>query len=123
MVNLPKNCKVIYFDDKVCVKMVYATTLPVGEHDGLTVFANYKGKRYIIFEYNVKYQNNMPEIVRNMYFETKKKAMLFNRMKKVDRYKQEINILSNSRYAGIWDIEHLKNENQLPNPPKQLDLF
>ena len=123
MVNLPKNCKVIYFNDRVYVKMIYATTLPVGEHDGIKVFSNWKGRRYITFDYSVKYQNNMPEIVMNMYFETKKKAMLFNRMKKVDRYKQEINILSNSRYAGIWDIEHLKNENQLPNPPKQLDLF
>jgi hypothetical protein len=60
--------------------------------------------------------------VRDAYFEHKKKAMLFNRMKKVDMLKQEIDILSNSHYAGKWDIEHLRQKNQLPNPPKQITI-
>ena len=124
MVTLPKNCKVIYGETGVFVKMVYATSLPTGEHNGIKVFKSpHSNKNYFELNYHVAYQYNLPMKVKDAYYEHKKKAMLFNRMKKVDRYNQEINILSNSRYAGIWDIEHLKNENQLPNPPKQLDLF
>jgi hypothetical protein len=123
MVTLPKNCKVLYFDDRVHVRMTYATTLPVGNHDGITVFANWQGRRYITFEYNVKYQHNLPMIVKDMYFQTKKKAMLFNRMKKQDYLQKEIDILSVSKIPGLWDVSHLKNDNQIPPPPQQLEIF
>jgi hypothetical protein len=122
MVQLPKNCKITYTDDRVRVKMTYATTLPVGEHNGINVFANWQGKRYITFEYDVKYQHNMPMIVRDMYFQTKKKAMLFNRMKKQEHLQKEIDVLSNSQFAGKWDIDYLKHNNQLPPPPTQIEL-
>lgn len=122
MIQLPKNCKITYTDDRVRVKMTYATTLSVGEHNGINVFANYKGKRYITFEYDVKYQHNMPMIVRNMYFQTKKKAMLFNRMQKQQILQREIEELANSSIPGIWDIAHLKYGNQLPLPPDEIHL-
>jgi len=61
--------------------------------------------------------------VKDAYYEHKKKAMLFNRMKKVELLEKEIHILSNSNYAGKWDIEHLRQENQLTNPTEQLYLF
>jgi len=123
MVTLPKNCKIIYGETGVFVKMVYATSLPTGEHDGIKVFKSpFSKKNYFELNYHVAYQNNLPMKVRDAYFEHKKKAMLFNRMKKVDMLKQEIDILSNSHYAGKWDIEHLRQKNQLPNPPKQITI-
>jgi hypothetical protein len=124
MVNLPKNCKVIYGETGVFVKMVYATSLPTGVHDGVTVFKSPNSrKNYFELNYHVAYQNNLPMKVKDAYYEHKKKAMLFNRMKKVDMLKQEIDILSNSNYAGKWDIEHLRQENQLTNSTEQLYLF
>lgn len=123
MVTLPKNCKVNYSNDGVYVRATYATSLPVGLHDGITVFSNWKGRKYFSIEFNVKYQNNLPTLVTEKYFQTKKKAMLFNRMKKQEHLQKEINILSNSEFPGTWDIIHLKNDNQLPNPPSQLTIF
>jgi hypothetical protein len=123
MVNLPKNCKIIYGETGVFVKMVYATSLPTGEHDGVNVFKSPNSKKnYFQLSFSIEYQHNLPRKITDAYFETKKKAMLFNRMKKVDMLKQEIDILSNSHYASKWDIEHLRKENQLPNPPKQISL-
>jgi len=122
MVQLPKNCKVLYFDDRVHVRMVYPTTLPEGIHDGLVVFSNWKGRRYIVYEYDVKYQHNMPMIVKDMYFETKGKAMDFNRAKKEERLREEREILKKSKFPGLWDIAHLKNGNQLPPPPDEINL-
>ena len=122
MVTLPKNCKVLYFDDRVHVRMVYPTTLPEGVHDGLVVFSNWKGRRYIVYEYDVKYQHNMPMIVRDMYFETKGKAMDFNRAKKEERLREERRILKQSRFPGSWDLLCLKNNNQLPEPPDEIWL-
>lgn len=121
MVQLPKNCKVLYFNDGVHVKMTYATSLPEGMHDGVHVFANWQGKRYFSLEFNVKYQNNMPMLVREKYFQHKKKAMLFNRMQKQQHLQKEIDALSNSAVPGTWDIVHLKRGNQLP-PPDEISL-
>ena len=120
MVQLPKNCKVLYFNDSVQVKMTYATTLPEGVHDGVTVYSNWKGRRYFSLEYTVKYQNNMPTILMEKYYQHKKKAMLFNRMQKQQHLQKEIDILSNSDNVGTWNIAHLKNGNQLPPPPSQI---
>jgi hypothetical protein len=132
MVTLPKNCRVSYNSNGVKVRMVYSTELPQGVYNDVTVWESYpyvdkngrqiKGKKYFALEFEVAYQNNLPMKVKDAYYEHKKKAMLFNRMKKVDMLKQEIDILSNSHYAGKWDIEHLRKENQLPNPPKQISL-
>lgn len=122
MVTLPKNCKLVYFDDRVHVKATYATTLSIGEHDGVKVFANWQGRRYFTLTFDVKYQHNMPEIVKNKYFEIKKKAMLFNRMKKQEHLQKEIDILSTSKIPGSWDLLCLKNDNQLPEPPQQITL-
>ena len=122
MVQLPKNCKVLYFDDRVHVRITYATSLPEGVYDGMIVFSNWKGRRYITFEYNVKYQHNMPMIVRDMYFQTKKKAMLFNRKKKIQHLEKQVDILSNSRFAGLWDLMVLNDNNQLPPPPDEISL-
>jgi hypothetical protein len=122
MVQLPKNCKVLYFNDGVHVKMTYATSLSEGMHDGVLVFSNWQGKRYFSLEFNVKYQNNMPMLVREKYFQHKKKAMLFNRMQKQQHLQREIDALSNSPVPGTWDIVHLKRGNQLPPPPTQIEL-
>ena len=124
MVTLPKNCKVIYGNTGVFVKMIYATSLPVGEHDGINVFKSpNSGKRYFELNFHVDYQKNMPMKVTEAYFEHKKKAMLFNRLKKQEVLKKEIEIISNSEFPGTWDIWHLKQNNQLPNPPNQLNIF
>jgi hypothetical protein len=122
MVKLPKNCKVNYFNDGVYVKATYATSLPTGVHDGVTVFANWQGRRYFSLEFNVKYQNNMPTIVMEKYYQYKKKAMLFNRMKKQEQLQKEIDVLSNSIIPGTWDLHILKNNNQLPPPPDEISL-
>lgn len=122
MVQLPKNCSIHYYTDGVHVKATYATSLPEGFHDGVYVFSNYKGRRYFSLSYEVKYQNNMPMIVREKYFETKKKAMLFNRFQKQQQLQKEINILSISNIPGTWDLLHLKGNNQLPPPPSQTSL-
>jgi hypothetical protein len=122
MVQLPKNCKVLYFNDGVYVRATYATTLLEGMHDGVLVYSNWKGRRYFSLEFNVKYQNNMPQIVKDEYFKVKKKAMLFNRMKKQQHLQKEIDILSNSDYVGVWNIAHLKRSNQMPPPPTQIEL-
>ena len=122
MVQLPKNCSIHYYMDGVYVKATYATSLPEGFHDGVYVFSNYKGRRYFSLSYEVKYQNNMPMIVREKYFQTKKKAMLFNRMQKQQLLQKEIDILSNSEFAGTWDIWHLRQSNQLPDPPDEITL-
>jgi hypothetical protein len=122
MVQLPKNCSIHYYTDGVHVKATYATSLPEGFHDGVYVFSNYKGRRYFSLSYEVKYQNNMPMIVREKYFETKKKAMLFNRLQKQQQLQKEIDILSTSQFPGTWDLLHLKNNNQLPPPPSQISL-
>jgi hypothetical protein len=122
MVQLPKNCRIHYYTDGVHVKATYATSLPEGFHDGVYVFSNYKGRRYFSLSYEVKYQNNMPMIVREKYFETKKKAMLFNRLQKQQQLQKEIDILSTSQFPGTWDLLHLKNNNQLPPPPSQISL-
>lgn len=122
MINLPKNCRVYYFNDSVQVKMTYATTLPEGLHDGVTVFSNWKGRRYFSLEYTVKYQNNMPTILMDKYYQHKKKAMLFNRMQKQQHLQKEIDILSNSDHVGTWNIAHLKNSNQMPPPPSQISF-
>ena len=103
MVQLPKNCKVIYGETGVFVKMVYATTLPVGEHDGVNVFKSFNsGKRYFELNFHVDYQNNLPIKITNAYFEHKKKAMLFNRMKKQEQLQKEINLISENNYPGRW---------------------
>lgn len=122
MINLPKNCRVYYFNDSVQVKMTYATSLPEGLHDGVTVFSNWKGRRYFSLEYTVKYQNNMPTILMEKYYQHKKKAMLFNRMQKQQHLQREIDILSNSDNVGTWNIAHLKVNNQLPPPPSQISF-
>jgi hypothetical protein len=122
MVQLPKNCSIHYYTDGVYVKATYATSLPEGFHDGVYVFSNYKGRRYFSLSYEVKYQNNMPMIVREKYFETKKKAMLFNRLQKQQQLQKEIDILSTSQFPGTWKLLHLKNNNQLPPPPSQISL-
>ena len=122
MVQLPKNCKVLYFNDGVHVKMTYATTLEEGMHDGVIVFSNWKGLRYFSLTFDVKYQNNMPTIVRKKYYEYKKKAMLFNRGKKVENLQKQMAELSKSEIPGTWDIVHLKRGNQLPPPPTQIEL-
>jgi len=122
MVQLPKNCSMHYYSDGVHVKSTYATSLPEGFHDGVFVFSNYKGRRYFSLEFKVDYQNNMPMIVRDRYFQTKKKAMLFNRMQKQQMLQKEIDALSNSTVPGTWDLLHLKNNNQLPPPPSQISL-
>ena len=122
MVQLPKNCSIHYYNDGVHVKSTYATSLPEGFHDGVYVFSNYKGRRYFSLSYEVKYQNNMPMIVREKYFETKKKAMLFNRLQKQQQLQKEIDILSTSLFPGTWELLHLKNNNQLPPPPSQISL-
>jgi len=124
MVTLPKNCKVVYGSTGVFVKMIYATCLPVGEYDGITVFKSPKsGKNYFELNFHVDYQKDMPMKVSKAYFEHKKKAMLFNRLKKQEIIKKEIEIISNSDFPGTWDIWHLKQNNQLPNPPLQLSIF
>ena len=64
----------------------------------------------------------MPMIVRDEYFKVKKKAMLFNRMKKQQHLQKEIDALSNSTVPGTWDIVHLKHGNQLPPPPNEISL-
>jgi len=122
MVQLPKNCKVHYYNEGVQVKMTYATTLSEGVHDGITVFSNWKGRRYFSLTFDVKYQNNMPMIVREKYFQHKKKAMLFNRGKKIEDLQKQMGILSNSSFPGTWDILHLKGDNQMPPPPTQIEL-
>jgi hypothetical protein len=122
MVQLPKNCSIHYYTDGVYVKATYATSLPEGFHDGVYVFSNYKGRRYFSLSYEVKYQNNMPMIVREKYFETKKKAMLFNRLQKQQQLQKEIDILSTSQFPGTWELLHLKGNNQLPPPPSQISL-
>jgi hypothetical protein len=86
----------------------------------MIVFSNWKGRRYITFEYDVKYQHNMPMIVRDMYFQTKKKAMLFNRKKKIQHLEKQVDILSASEIPGSWDLLCLKNNNQLPEPPDEI---
>jgi hypothetical protein len=122
MVQLPKNCKVLYFNDGVYVRATYATSLPEGMHDGVLVFSNWKGRKYFSLEFNVKYQNNMPMIVRDEYYKVKKKAMLFNRGKKIENLQKQMAALSKSEIPGTWDILHLKNDNQLPPPPTQIEL-
>ena len=122
MVQLPKNCKVLYFNDGVYVRATYATSLSEGMHNGVLVFSNWKGRRYFSLEFNVKYQNNMPMIVRDEYYRVKKKAMLFNRMQKQEHLQREIDALSNSVIPGTWDIVHLKHGNQLPPPPDEISL-
>jgi len=103
MVQLPKNCKVIYGETGVFVKMIYATTLPVGEHNGINVFESpNSGKRYFELNFHVDYQKNLPTIIRNSYFEHKKKAMLFNRMKKQEQLQKEIDLISEYKNPGRW---------------------
>lgn len=112
MIQLPKNCKVQYLNDGVQVSMTYATTLPVGVHDGVKVFNSggymdvngrrVKEKRYLNFTFTVPYQHNMPMVLRDKYYEYKKKAMLFNRMKKKDQLEREINVLVPSNVPGRW---------------------
>ena len=122
MINLPKNCRIYYFNDSVQVKMTYATSLPEGVHDGVIVYSNWKGRRYFSLEYTVKYQNNLPTILMEKYYQHKKKAMLFNRMQKQQHLQKEIDILSNSDNVGTWNIAHLKVNNQLPPPPSQISF-
>ena len=132
MVQLPKNCKIDYTPEGVIVRMVYATELPQGVYDGVTVWESYpytdkngkrvKGKKYFALEFTVKYQHNLPALLHKTYYEYKKKAMLWNRMQKQQLLQKEIDILSNSEYPGKWDIWHLRQSNQLPNPPKQLTI-
>jgi hypothetical protein len=99
MVQLPKNCKVIYGETGVFVKMVYATSLPTGEHNGIRVFKSpFSKKNYFELNYHVAYQNNLPMKVKDAYYEHKKKAMLFNRMKKQEELQRQIGILSESFY-------------------------
>jgi hypothetical protein len=100
--------------------MTYATTLEEGMHDGVLVFSNWQGRRYFSLTFDVKYQNNMPTIVREKYFQHKKKAMLFNRMQQQIQLQKEIDALSKSAVPGTWDIVHLKGNNQLPPPPDQI---
>lgn len=124
MVQLPKNCTVIYGNTGVFVKMIYATSLPIGEHDGITVFKSPKSsKNYFELNFHVDYQKDMPMKVTKAYFEHKKKAMLWNRMQKQQLLQKEIEIISNSEFPGTWDIWHIRQGNQLPNPPKQLSIF
>lgn len=120
MVKLPPNCKINYFNDKVNVKMTYATSLPEGVYDNMTVFSNWKGRRYITFEYDVKYQNNLPMLIKDMYFQTKKKAMLFNRKKKQEHIQKEMDLLSRSDFAGLWDLMVLNHNSKLPPPPDEI---
>jgi hypothetical protein len=123
MVNLPKNCRILYGENSVYVYMIYATSLPTGQHDGVNVFKSPNSKKnYFQLSFSIEYQNDLPKKIRDAYFETKKKAMLFNRMKKVERLNKEIDILSNTKRAGIKKIAHLRDDNQLPPPPKQITI-
>ena len=122
MVQLPKNCKVHYYNEGVQIRMTYSTSLPEGMHDGVAVFSNWKGRRYFSLTFDVKYQNNMPMVVMDKYYQHKKKAMLFNRMQKQQHLQKEIDILSNSDHVGTWNIAHLKVNNQLPPPPSQISF-
>jgi hypothetical protein len=111
MITLPKNCKVSYNSNNVTVRMVYSTQLPVGEYNGIKVYQprehiidingrRSKGKNYFALEFNVPYQNNMPHVLHTTYFEYKKKAMLFNRMKKQEELQRQIGLLSNDPFPG-----------------------
>ena len=60
-------------------------------------------------------------IVKDEYYKVKKKAMLFNRGKKVENLQKQMAALSKSETPGTWDIAHLKNGNQLP-PPDEISL-
>ena len=132
MVTLPKNCRVSYNSQGVHVRMVYSTQLPQGVHDGVTVWKSNdytdkngkrcKGKNYFALEFQVDYQKNLPMLINKAYFEYKKKAMMFNRSKKVDKLRKELEILSNSEFPGTWDIWHLGQDNQLPDPPDEITL-
>ena len=132
MVTLPKNCTVSYNSNGVKVRMVYSTELPQGVYDGINVWQSRpyvdkngkhcNGKRYFALEFNVDYQKNLPMLINKAYFEYKKKAMLFNRMQKQQLLQKEIDILSNSEFAGTWDIWHLRQSNQLPDPPDEISL-
>jgi hypothetical protein len=122
MVTLPKNCKIVYFNDRVHVKATYATSVPIGNYDGINVFANYQGRRYFTLTFDVKYQHNMPYIVKDMYFKIKGEAMMFNRTKKVERLKKEMDLLSKSKFPGLWDLMVLDDINQFPPPPDEIYL-
>ena len=123
MVQLPKNCKLIYGNTGVFLKVVYATTLSVGEHDGVTVFKSSKSnKRLLELNSHITYQYNLPMKIKDAYYELKKKAMLFNRMQKQQILQREIEELANSSIPGIRDIAHLKYGNQLPLPPDEIHL-
>jgi hypothetical protein len=121
MLTLPKNCKVIYTNSGVNVRMTYATELPEGVYDGVTVFQtngyidkngrNIKGKKYFALEFNVDYQKNLPMLLTKAYFEHKKKAMLWGRMQKQQLLQREIDALSKSNFPGTWDINHFRNPN------------
>ena len=107
MVNLPKNCKLVFDANNVVLTATYGTTLPEGVHDGITVFRSCKsGKKFFSLHEKIKYQNNLPNVVTEKYFILKKKAMLFNRMKKQEKLQKEIDILSNSKFPGLWDIQN-----------------
>jgi hypothetical protein len=133
MVTLPKNCRIAYTSNGVHVKMTYSTELPVGTYDGITVWESYpytdkngktcRGKKYFALEFQVDYQKNLPMLINKTYFEYKKKAMLWNRMQKQQLLQREIDALSNSDFPGSWDIWHIRQGTQLPNPPKQLSIF
>lgn len=132
MVQLPKNCRVTYTNNSVHVRMTYSTELEQGVYDGITVWQSRpyvdkngkhcKGRRYFALEFTVDYQKNLPTLITEAYFEFKKKAMMWNRSKKIEKYQKENDILSKSKCVGTWDLWHLKQSNQLPWPPDEITL-
>jgi hypothetical protein len=133
MIKLPPNCSIRYDRNGVYVRMVYSTSIPVGEYDGTVVWKGnsktnkngklIQGSNYFAVDFTMDYQKNLPDLLHKAYYKYKSKAMIWNREQDIKIKTKENEILKRSQFPGTWDIAHLRNSNQLPSPPQQLSIF
>jgi hypothetical protein len=114
-----------------CVLMVKngnQETYPLGKDCLVEVFSTIDKNGKVNFYYSVSFEVSMLQNYYNIkqeiytkFYKYKKACMMFNRSLKIEKYKRENSILSESEFPGTWDIWREKN-NELPPPPKQISL-
>lgn len=105
MIKLPKNCKLSYLHSCVRLTMTFPTKLSVGNYKNYIVFkSNKNNTNYKQYTIDMKYQEGIPRIVFDKYFEIKKKSMLENRILKKEILQKEIDILKEFDYPCSWHL-------------------
>ena len=111
--NMHPEIKSVNYDEMISLARV------IRDKNGKLI----QGSNYFAVDFTMDYQKNLPDLLHKAYYKYKGKAMIWNREQYIIIKTKENEILKRSQFPGTWDIAHLKNGNQLPPPPHQLEIF